>query len=70
MNKEFTSLNFAWQEWNKNVKPFFPLRFGQYFLNTYGKEGYTNKDIFYETNEELAHLKIFLAIEAGELQVK
>lgn len=70
MNKEFTALNIAWQEWNTNVKPFFPLRFGQYFINTYAKDGYTNADIFHETNTELAYHKVFLAIEAGELQIK
>lgn len=70
MNKELTALNVAWQEWNQNIKPFFPLRFGQYFINTHAVDGYTNSDIFYETNEELAYQKVFLAIEAGELQVK
>lgn len=70
MSKELTALNVAWQEWNQNVKPFFPLRFGQYFLNTYTTDGYTNSEIFFESNPELAYQKIFLAIEAGELKVK
>jgi hypothetical protein len=61
-------LDKAWKEW-LGITCHFPLRFGQYFINTYTK-GYQDQSIFYEANPEKAYTELMWTIASGELDNK
>lgn len=56
--KELTveTLNEEYMDWCRN--PLDCLRFGQYMVNTYLRDGISAPDIFYETNTKVAYTKL------------